>query len=169
MYESFSFLLSPLGTDDPMPEELSTFELGGDILSAEGVHLNEQQLHLNGQYQSHWQQQQQNVQVQGSNGLLENGDDLSCNNFDITPPMQTYTSVHQQQQAGGGVTHHHRPDSEALNNPAAQLVTQPKRMCARVDQSGRVKRHNPEPEALNNADTGKYINPFSHNTLYDFF
>ncbi|KAF8045913.1 hypothetical protein N665_4215s0004 [Sinapis alba] len=168
---------------DPMPEDLSIFELGGDIMSAGMDDLNEQQQHLNGQYQPH---------------LLENGDKLLCNNFDITPPMQTDTSLHQQQ--AGGITHNH-PESEALNNPdsAAQLVTQhqnghyqpqqnvsvetlqrgersnvlvngesndrqrnlekshSKRMCTSVDQSGRVKlkRHHPEePEALNNPNSG---------------
>ncbi|KAL0896584.1 hypothetical protein Bca101_080545 [Brassica carinata] len=96
-----------------LPEEdLSTFDLGGDIghnglsfLDADtilaGMDFNEQQQHLSGQYQPHWQQQQQqqNVQVQGSNGL-ENGeitDRMLCNNFDITQSMQMDTSVDQQQ------------------------------------------------------------------------
>lgn len=97
-----------------MPEELSMFELGGDMMSA-GMDLDEQQQHLDGQFQPHWQQQQhldQNVQVEGNNGL-ENGD-----NFDIAPPMQTDTSVHQQQE--GGVNHHH-PVSDALNNPESGM------------------------------------------------
>ncbi|KAF8088352.1 hypothetical protein N665_0544s0002 [Sinapis alba] len=171
-----------ISLSDPLPEDLSIFELGGDIMSAGMDDLNEQQQHLNGQYQPH---------------LLENGDKLLCNNFDITPPMQTDTSLHQQQ--AGAITHNH-PESEALNNPdsAAQLVTQhqnghyepqqnvsvetlqrggrsnvlvngesndrqrnlekshSKRMCTSVDQSGRVKlkRHHPEPEALNNPNSG---------------
>ncbi|KAL0740045.1 hypothetical protein Bca4012_081558 [Brassica carinata] len=160
---------------DPMPEELSTFELGGDILSAEGMDLNEQQQHLIGQYQSHWQQQQQqqqNVQVQGSNGLLENGDELLCNNFDITPPMQTYTSVHQQQDLNGHYQPQEKVPVETLqrggrsngvvngeSNGHHQFYnkldkSRSKRTCTNVHQSGRVKRHNHEPEALNNADSG---------------
>ncbi|XP_018481108.1 uncharacterized protein LOC108852110 [Raphanus sativus] len=181
---------------DPLPEEPSMFELGGDMMSA-GMDLDEQEQHLDGQYQPHWQQQQQqNVQVEGNNGL-ENGDD-----FDIAPPMQTDTS----EQLAGGVNHHH-PVSEALNNPESgvtghngpsdsyiKTAEQPqdlnghyqpqqnvpveetlqrggrsngvvngesndkshsKRMCtSRVHQSGRVKRHHPEHEALNNPNSG---------------
>ncbi|XP_056862808.1 uncharacterized protein LOC108852306 isoform X2 [Raphanus sativus] len=118
-------------------EDLSTFDLEGVIghigpsfLDADTIlasmDFNEQQ-----QHQPHWQQQQQqqNVQVQGSNGLLNvesNGKHHQCLD---------------QQQAGGGVQRHY-PESEALNNPdpgvighnvprdsynksAAQLVTQP--------------------------------------------
>ncbi|CAN7020598.1 unnamed protein product [Brassica oleracea var. botrytis] len=196
---------------DPMPEDFSAFELGGDIL--EGMHPNERQQHLNGQYQPHWQhqqqQQQQNLQVEGSNGLAngEITDELLCNNFDITQSMQMDTIVHQQQ--AGGVSPHHL-ESEALNNrdSEATLVMQPseqpqhqnghyqpqqnvpvetvqyggrsngvvngessdqqfcnnfdknhsKRMlCTSVvdeQQVGRVKRHQPESEALNNPNNG---------------
>ncbi|XP_022557272.1 uncharacterized protein LOC106394937 isoform X4 [Brassica napus] len=190
---------------DPMPEDFSAFELGGDIL--EGMHPNERQQHLNGQYQPHWQQQ--NLQVEGSNGLAngEITDELLCNNFDITQSMQMDTIVHQQQ--AGGVNPHHL-ESEALNNrdSEATLVMQPseqpqhqnghyqpqqnvpvetvqyggrsngvvngessdqqfcnnfdknhsKRMlCTSVvdeQQVGRVKRHQPESEALNNPNNG---------------
>ena len=115
-YLKHSVFLSPIDTD-PMPEDFSAFELGGDIL--EGMHPNERQQHLNGQYQPHWQhqqqQQQQNLQVEGSNGLAngEITDELLCNNFDITQSMQMDTIVHQQQ--AGGVSPHHL-ESEALNN-----------------------------------------------------
>lgn len=40
-------------------------------------------------------------------------------------------------------------------------------LCTSVvdeQQVGRVKRHQPESEALNNPNNGKYQNPFLHNT-----
>ncbi|XP_033145574.1 uncharacterized protein LOC103865874 isoform X3 [Brassica rapa] len=188
---------------DPMPEDFSAFELGGDIL--EGMHPSELEQHLTGgQYQPHWQQQTMQSGGRSNNNGLVNGES---------------NGEHQwvDHQQAGGVQRHYPDESEALNNPdtgyighngfsdtyinsEAQLVTQPseqpqnqnghyqpqpnvpvetlvngessdhqfcnnfdknhsKRMlCTSVvdkqQEAGRVKRHQPESEALNNPNNG---------------